>query len=249
MKHGECRFFENIRARSCVFLFCFFVFVFALPAYADTIANQTTLIASGSLPAANNLDITNISANFSYLKLDIARASSNTASRRVYLRWSFDNGSTFKTTGYQSVRQGDSAFESDTALRGVTQTAAEVSTTTVIIYGYSGSSSWVAAHAVQISSAGQFQTSYSIYDSSAGPLNAIRVIWDSTGNFDAGTYALYGVGATTTSLTTPSSSTSTTTSNYAPTQQEFLFLVAVVLFIGSIPFWERSLGGIMKNDL
>lgn len=49
--------------------------------------------------------------------------------------------------------------------------------------------------------------------------------------------------------TSTPSETATTTTPYAPTQQEFLFLIAVILFIGSVPFWERALGNVLKTEV
>ena len=39
----------------------------------------------------------------------------------------------------------------------------------------------------------------------------------------------------------PSTSTTPVSSTYSPTEQEFLFILGLFLFIGSVPFWERVL--------
>lgn len=165
----------------------------------------TTLIASGSLPAAATQDITNIPATFSYLILVIADASCDTTSRQLEVRASTDNGSTFdaNVTDYNGSRFNANAGSSIAAFSvasiiddGVVQTQTDNASTTAYIYGYGGNSRM----RVSSFSTRQVNTSRNVMDGYYAPagsatpaVNALRIMWNSGGNFDNGTYALYGV--------------------------------------------------------
>jgi hypothetical protein len=216
--------------------------------FCDTISATTTLIASGSFPAANSLTITNIPLDFDYLTLRYNGVSSNTATRYMNLQISINNGSTYLTSGYRWVEMNLADSGNDALWASVEAVSAATSIDGVVtIRAYNGGAVNATGFSFTSGTNNWIATGFS---TTTRTVNALRLIWNGSGNFDGGTYALYGTGATTTSLTVPSSgSSSTTTSNYAPTQQEFLFLFAVVLFIGSIPFWERALGNVLKNEV
>lgn len=168
-----------------------------------------TTIASGSLPAASSQNITNIPATYAYLILRIAGASSNTASRQPWVRVSTDNGSSFDTTftNYIWIRDtinlsgatfstavNDSATGTATMLDTASQTAASTFSGDIYIYGYQGGP-WMEWRGFLTSSASS--TTYyrvgGVYIGSTSAINALRLLWNGSGNFDAGTYALYGV--------------------------------------------------------
>lgn len=105
---------------------------------------------------------------------------------------------------------------------------------------------------------GAFYQNGNYFDTTAETIKSVYAIVDMNGSTDyveayvgaiSGTGTVYqenftitrfsgsliGAGGTTTTTT----STTTASSLYAPTQQEFLFLFGLFLFVGSVPFWER----------
>jgi hypothetical protein len=149
-----------------------------------------SLIASGNLPAANLLDITGITARNLFLK--ISGASCGTATRYLRLRLSIDGGSNFLTsTGFYTAsgvitdRPANTSFIPTSTTEGAGDTSnagAELSTQTGIVSGYFHSSN------VNVR---VFQTASNFII--ATPVNMLRIDWNSTGDFDAGTYELYGL--------------------------------------------------------
>lgn len=148
-----------------------------------------TLIASGSLPAANLVEFTGITARMLLLK--VTGASSATASRYLRLQFSIDNGSSYLTSvvGFY-VAAG---------------TAADAPTTSNV-FPTSTNEAASATHsaAVQITTQGGLASGwfdsdnaanrvFQAYSGSTSKVDAIRLIWNNTGNFDAGTYELYGI--------------------------------------------------------
>ena len=169
---------------------------YTLPDNTQKLAGMTTILASGSLPAANNVDITNIPQTYAALVLRIEAASSDTATRIVYVRTSVDNGLTFTTAGvYGNVIQNGSAAAIANAsyvVIGGTQTAAQTTYLTVTLTGYQAGNrpiiKWAGRYADSLPVNGSTQD-----DNTNGGINALRIIWDGSGNFDGGTYALFGV--------------------------------------------------------
>lgn len=156
---------------------------------------QPTLITSGSFPAANNVDIANIPQTFSALHLAITGASFDTATRRVFVQVSTDNGSTFDTTAANyvgSLIQTGTAFSTSqpTLIQGDLMAAAGTCTASVTLFGYQAGQ-FTSLGAGQ--SGGLFFTTFLTYIGSSSPINALRILNSGTGNFDAGTYALYGI--------------------------------------------------------
>jgi len=202
--------------------------------HADTITNGATLISQGTFPAATTWNITNIPAGYSQLLLELRGVSSDTASRRLQLLVSTDNGSSYKTTGYDGYRGADTTYFSTAALIGTSQTAAAVSTTTILISGYNNAypAFWFGQYDGTL-----VQTGNSTYDGATSTVNALRISWDSTGSFDAGTYYLFGLGATTTSVSSGGSTTitSTTTTVLNPNQDLYnAIMLFFAVFFGTV---------------
>lgn len=162
-------------------------------------ANMHTILASGALPAANFVDITNIPARYSYLILQVAGASCATTTRQLWVRASTNNGSSFDATSgnYPGQKMTGATLSAITAasatmLESATMTNAQTQSFTLIIHGYQGG-----PHPRYdfrtITNTTEYQGLGTFIGAAGSPINALRIIWDSTGNFDAGTYVLYGV--------------------------------------------------------
>ena len=155
--------------------------------------NRGVLIASGSFGSGATLDVTNIPQTYAHLGIYIDGASSDTATREFQIRASNNNGVSFSsvTTDYRGLAwngstQGVKARA--TLMETATATAASVRTGSTVIFGYStftypnfltfsndGATYWVNQGQLVLTG-----------------LNALRFQWDASGNFDSGTYAIYG---------------------------------------------------------
>lgn len=156
-----------------------------------TLSRATTVvsIASGSLPAAATLDITSISAIYSYLILMLTGASSGTATRHILIQVSTNNGSSFDTTVANYIGGATDASIGPT-LGDVA--AATTLNMTMMIAGYQGNMFAQVLSSTR-DSAGTGATGNRGYVGSTSAINALRILWNGSGNFDAGTYNLYGV--------------------------------------------------------
>lgn len=171
-----------------------------VPAPSSLLGPYITTIESGSLPAAATLSIINIPANFTKLVLVLTGASSNTATRQVLVRVSTNNGVSYdstagnyvghKVTGTTWANYTTNALAS--LIDSVTVTAAQVFNATIQIDGYQGGPNAL-IHARVTANAVEYRN-FATYIGSVSPINALQVLWNGTGNFDAGTYALYGIG-------------------------------------------------------
>lgn len=151
-------------------------------------------IASGSFSAANTQQWTSISPAYRYLILKINGLSSNTATRLPALQISTNNGSSYVATGYKTVI-GDGANTSDIYINSPPADVAAATSYSAVIkfYGYQDASTVSADGYWQDSAGSEFASSHGFYLAGSGAVNAIRMIWDGTGNSDAGTYVLYGM--------------------------------------------------------
>jgi hypothetical protein len=156
---------------------------------------QFTLVAPTAFPAANSVSIIDIPQTYSALILDIALASSDTATRNVVVHLSRDNGSTFDTAGVYGHILTNTTLNAIANVayigEGSTQTAAQVTSISVLLTGYQEGG---IKHGI---TAGRYADglplSMNAASESVTAVNALRITWDNTGNFDGGTYALYGV--------------------------------------------------------
>lgn len=172
-----------------------------------------TTIASGSFGAVTTLDFTAIPATYRELVLYVEGASNATATRalRVFTSCggdsisSLQNKATFSqitnATVTMVVADSNGIFDDNT------QTAAQVSSVVINfpayqsgpIKRYNGRASVAQTAGANWSTAAgsMFFEGVLITNGATTPetraITSIRVSWDDTGNFDAGTYALYGV--------------------------------------------------------
>lgn len=157
----------------------------------------TEVVAPTNFPSANNVDIANIPQTFASLLIVVRGCSFDTATRFLLMFISSDNGSTFSTSGVGGNGIVDTtAFSlagfAGSMLASGSQTAAQTTTVNITLTGYQSGSM------TQCAFAGLYQTTLgfsgnSIYTVDTSATNAIRLAVNSTGNFDAGTYAVYGV--------------------------------------------------------
>lgn len=150
-----------------------------------------TLIDSGSLPSANAKTFTSITAR--QLLLKVNGASCGTATRYLKLQLSTNNGSTYSASAGYYVAAGTAADAPDSTsflpttttqgTAGVSSFAVQITTQGGICVGDFSGTSVTTPRVFTIALAG--------VPSSA--VDAMRVIWNSTGSFDAGTYELYGI--------------------------------------------------------
>lgn len=157
-------------------------------------------IASGSLPAAAVLDITSIPATYAALILRVTGASSATATRHPRVQVDSDNGASFDTTAgnYVGFIVDEGALiinNGEASLCGPgagDQAAATTFDIDIVITGYQGGARLQAQFSVR-SSNGAIDSGLLTYIGGTTAINALRILWNGSGNFDAGTYALYGV--------------------------------------------------------
>ncbi|MBX4215699.1 hypothetical protein KW797_02005 [Candidatus Parcubacteria bacterium] len=165
------------------------------------VPSGATLIASGSLSGAT-VDINSIPQTYAYLVLVIRDASSGTATRGIQVR--FDDASTYAAALDARWLQCDTTTWSRNSSTGVgrvwtevTQAAAE-ETNIILKIGPYQAGTGVRYEGKLSAATGPTHTDffgaleYAASVSAAGVLS-MQIGWDDTGNFDAGTYALYGV--------------------------------------------------------
>lgn len=164
-------------------------------------ANVTVeeIVASTAFPAANNVDILNIPSTYAKLILIVSGASSNTASRALLVQVSTNNGSSWATTNYIGLVE-NAAGTLTTVTGNIStpanlQAAADTHSFVCNIQGYQGGGGCIAHTAGAQSYANGSYMCLSAYVGSTSAINALRLIWNGTGNFDGGTYKLLGVTA------------------------------------------------------
>jgi hypothetical protein len=170
----------------------------AAPTWGTAAPIGATVIASGSFPSAAVLDITNIPQTYSYLFLQVIGASSTGAAAFLYVQVSVNNGSSFDSTAssYPGVRFDASAVNSlatasmikDASSQGI----AEVGNAALVIQGYqNGMQKKFSSRSTHTNT--DISEVIGTYVGSTSGINALRILWSVAGNFDAGTYALYGM--------------------------------------------------------
>lgn len=164
-------------------------------------AGTVTTLASGALPAAATLSLTSIPPAFSSVHLKLVGVSSNTATRHPRVQVSTNNGVSYDTaaanyvgTQIDAVGPTITAVSSEATLAGLLADAAAANTWDfdIVIWGYQGGPhmQWFARAKP---SGGNELTISGTYLGSTSAINALQVLWNGSGNFDAGTYALYGI--------------------------------------------------------
>jgi hypothetical protein len=153
-----------------------------------------TLLDGGNLPAAASLTVTDLSDRFSQIVVHLAGVSSDTATRQPLVQVSTDNGATFDTTaanypGFRVTGSTVAAKAAASLVEAADQAAAATTTVTIVLSAYQGLGY---AQYQAYSTSGGYSTMGS-YVGSTDPINALKILWNGSGNFDAGTYAVYGV--------------------------------------------------------
>ncbi len=182
----------------------------AAPPSAGSSSGGITTISSGSLPAATTQSFTGIAATYAYLALYVSGASSNTATRHPMVVFGTGAGPTYDTTtaSYSTKSVGGAspgawgpALEasaiasnaSDTA-PGPTDQAANITWTfSLYIYGYQGGPNARYTTYLKDSSGVDLVFVDGFFVGSVAAITAIQIKWNGSGNFDAGTFALYGI--------------------------------------------------------
>ena len=157
----------------------------------------STILASTSFPVAAVYDITSIPATYAYLILQITGVSSDTAARQVRIQFSTNNGSSFDTdaNNFEGWRTGigNNEFTASTQVIPIGDaTAAQTVNTTIQLKGYQGGS-YPMYESRALDGAGNARHLIGTYIGSTSAINAIRILWNASGNFDGGTIALFGV--------------------------------------------------------
>lgn len=163
----------------------------------STTPNGAVTIASGNL-TGTNVNITNIPATYSYLVLSIIGASFDTAARALVVQLSTNNGVSFDTTAgnYLGFRVNSAAtVANNTAasmfVGGNLAAVADTIDATMQLNNYQGGMRPIAYTSITTSGA---QTTHMVsYNGSTSAINALSILLSGSGNFDAGTYALYGI--------------------------------------------------------
>lgn len=151
-------------------------------------------IASGSFPAAATLSITNIAATYAYLIIKVTGASSNTATRHPRIQVSTNNGSSYDTTAGNYELNGSASGDASLVGNGWSDDVAAATFSALIyIFGYQGGPNMHWTYRAVDGSGTITCASSNHYIGSTSAINAIQFLWNGSGNFDAGTYALYGV--------------------------------------------------------
>lgn len=170
----------------------------AAPTWGTAAPLGATVIASGSFPAAAVLDITNIPQTYSYLFLQVIGASCTGTSAFLRIQVSVNNGSSFDSTtsSYPGVRFDSAAVASLASPSMIkdasTQGIAEFGNAALVIQGYqNGMQKKFSSRSTHTNT--DISEVIGTYVGSTSGINALRILWSVAGDFDAGTYALYGM--------------------------------------------------------
>jgi hypothetical protein len=159
-------------------------------------ASSLTLIASGSFPSAAILEVKNITARILLVKM--VGASCDTATRYPMLQFSIDNGVNYVTSGYTgNSTPGSATFATHPLTNSILPTATTVAASVVcnaeiMITTAGGFNAWGRYQDVTRGYR-EFRCGYSLFGTTVTPLNALKFMWNGSGNFDAGTYEVYGI--------------------------------------------------------
>jgi hypothetical protein len=156
-------------------------------------------IRSGSL-SGTSVSITDIPQTFSKLALFVSGAACDTNSRIIEAQVSYDNGSTWDTTAtdYFGLAMPIAGGVANQALASLCEPTA-IATAGNPITGLITVSPYQAGPHKEYYS--MFSQSGSIREATHGiqignaaaGINALRLLWNGSGSFNAGTYALYGI--------------------------------------------------------
>ena len=168
------------------------------PSWATPAGGGIVTIASGSFPSAAVLDIISIPATYAYLVVQVNGVSSDTGTNLLLTQVSVNNGTSFDSNGNNYLGQMlNSSAVSNTnqaSLGNYASTAgvSELGYATIVLEGYQGGCNLTYNGRITHSLTDRERT-LGTYVGSTSAINALRFTWSAGGNFDAGTYALYGV--------------------------------------------------------
>lgn len=155
----------------------------------------STTIASGNLPAAATLTISAIPATFSYLVLQVTGWSQGTNTARLRVRIGNTAVDSTAANYVGNVISGTTVTNLTTnalasLVDGTTQTTAQTGSATVIIRGYQAGphkrfDSRILAATTESQNLGT-------YIGAVTAIDTLEISTSAAGNFNAGTYALYG---------------------------------------------------------
>ncbi len=157
-----------------------------------TIPSGATTIDSGSLPAATTKDVT-IPATYAYIIIEGVGVSSNTATRTPLVQPNADStAGNYPGVIFSSNLTAYSVKALASLMEGVNQTAAQTCTFSCYLFGYAagGQKMFISHHK---STSDNFDYTVAGFYTSATVVSTVRYLWNGTGNFDAGTYAVYGM--------------------------------------------------------
>ena len=166
----------------------------AIAALGGTSAGLTS-IATGSPTGVATVDITSIPATYRALVLHVSGISNATATRAFLVTPNAGAGLGSELCDYHQIAGTTTTSIVDTVemYTGVTQTAANT-TDLILIIPYYQSGPFKTYYGRCIAAAGGTLTSFWGYLGSAtGAVEGLRLYWNGSGNFDAGSYTLYGV--------------------------------------------------------
>lgn len=154
-----------------------------------------TTIASGSLSGAT-VDVTSILETYSYLIVEVSSGSCDTDNRTPFIRLSTDNGASFPTTNWVGQYWDGAAYNNSTnasIIQGTNITPTDaVFACTAVIHSYQTGPQYVTAEFVYAQGV-TVRRGRMWWFKNGLNIDAIRFGWTAAGNFDAGTYAVYGV--------------------------------------------------------
>lgn len=174
----------------------------ATTAYADAAAGAVTgglaQIGTSTPTAVATVSFTSIPATYSGLILILNGISSDTATRFPRVSFSTNNGSSYDTTAANYPDTGGVSTNGLALITASTQTAAQVANHSLTIFNYQNAPWWFSTGANALTAGSTSTgTSSSVFRWTGGglgvPINAIRIDWNGSGNFDAGTITLYGI--------------------------------------------------------
>ncbi len=150
------------------------------------------IIPTTSFPSANSVTISNIPQGFRALILYIDQVSSDTASRVPTVRVGNDSTTANYQGSYMSAGIGELQNDLPSLQRPSQQTAAQVSTSTIVITGYqAGTPTFAQAAGHSQSLTAQFTTQ--VHHITLTAMDSMTITWNGSGNFDAGSYTLKGI--------------------------------------------------------
>lgn len=167
---------------------------------APTISSGMTLIATSTPTGVATVTFDNIPQTYKSLVLTWDGISCATTTRSFNVQW--DSNSTFTTalqvSGTQITGTTTSEISSNYLFTATTQTSATVASGSIIFHSYqSGCPTHFNGYSSHGSGGGKQSffgiTGDSVSGLDTSALQSLKFLWNSTGNFDAGTITLYGI--------------------------------------------------------